>query len=251
MSGNKRPLIGRRELQALVASRDAFLANPSPVEKDVVKPTGLTPLPSPHASQTPTFINSRPTVGQLSLPAVNNPAAVIPKANRSSLVADDDMDFGVVSIRARHDVIENREAKAIREAWVRYQTRKANPIPDHGHHTRGAAGHRRALYLQQQQLEDFNTRFRALPAEVKEIIFGFAIGSIEWDGKRTPELIVGLRSIRNDPDQQLYKAALRAFCSQNTFVLTRKSSYTMDSESADAMLPIVWETIRNLEIKHE
>jgi hypothetical protein len=250
MSGIKRPLIGRRELQALVASRDAFLANRSPVEKDVVEPISLTPLPSPHASQVPTFANPRPTVGQLSLPAANNSVAVIPAANRRPLVADDDMNFGAVSIRAPN-VIEKGEVEAIRAAWVRYQARQVNPLPDHGHYTRGVADHHRVLYLQQQLVEDFNTRFRALPAEVRDIIFGFAIESTGWDGKKTLGLIVGLRTTGNDPDQQLYKAALRAFCLRNTFVLTRENSYTTDLDRVDAMLPVVWETIRNLEIKHE
>ena len=160
------------------------------------------------------------------------------------------MNFGAVSIQARDNVIGKRESKAIRAAWVRYQARQVNSVLDHGHYTRGAAGHRRALYSQQQQLEDFNARFRALPAEVRAMIFGFAIKSIEWNGE-TPALIAGLRIARNDPDQQLYKAALRAFCYFNTFVLTRKNSYTMDPDREDAMLPDVWKTIRNLEIKHQ
>lgn len=227
MCDNKRPLIGRRELQALVASRDDFLANRSPVENNIVEAIILTPLPSP-----PTFTN-HPTVGQLSLPAGNRSVAVIPGVNGRPLVADDGMNFGAVSIIAGNYVIEKGEA---------------NPVLYHGHHTRGVARHHRALYLQQQKLKDFNTRFRALSVEIRDMIFGFAI---EWDGKKTPKLLVGLRTTRNDPDVELYKAALSIFYSRFTFKLTRKNSWTMDPLREDAMLPVVWETVRNLEIKHE
>jgi len=247
MCGNKRPLISRRELQALVASRDAFLGNCSAVENDVAEPTGFTPLSLPHASQMPTFTNPGQTIGQLSLP-VNNFVAVIRKANRRVLVADDDMNFGAVSIQAGIDVNEKGDIKALRAAWARHQAKQVNVVPDHCHHTRRAADHREASHLQQQQLGDFNAGFRALPAEVRDMIFCFAI---EWDGKKTPRLIVGLRTTWNDPNQQLYKAALRAFHSRYTFVLTRKNSYTMDPRRDDAMLPVVWDTIRNLEIRHE
>jgi hypothetical protein len=164
------------------------------------------------------------------------------------LVADDDMNFGDVSTQAGIGGNEKGDAKALGAAWARYQARQVNPVPDHCRHTRGAAGHCRAFHLQQQQLEDFNTGFRRHPAEVRDMIFGFAI---EWDGKKTPRLIIGLRTTWNDPDQQLYKAALKAFHSRYTFVLTRKNSYTMDPQRDDAILPVVWDTIRNLEIKHE
>jgi hypothetical protein len=183
-------------------------------------------------------------VGQLSLLA-NNSVADIPKVSHRSLVADDNINFSAVSIRAGGGVVEKGDVKVLRAAWVGYQARQVNAVPDH---TRGVVGHRRAFYLQQQQLEDFNIRFRALPAEVRNMIIGFAI---EWDGKKTPRLIVGLRTTQNNPDLQLYKVALRAFNSQYTFVLTQKNSYTMNPQGKDAMLPVVWEEIRNLEIKYE
>jgi hypothetical protein len=232
MCGNKRPLIGRRELQDLVASRDAFLADRFPIENDVVESTGLTPLPSPHSSQM-TSLAIRPTVGQLSLPAGNRSVAVIPGVNGRPLVADDGMNFGAVSILAGNNAIEGREF---------------NPFMHHVHHTRRVARYHRALYLQQKKLKDFNTRFRALPVEIRDIIFGFAL---EWDGKKAPKLIVGLRTTREDPDVVFYKAALSIFYSRFTYRLSRKNSWTMDPLREDAMLPVVWETVRNLEIKHE
>ncbi len=110
--------------------------------------------------------------------------------------------------------------------------------------TRAAVARRKAHYLR----VDFNIRFRNLPAEVKDIIFGFVI---DWDCKETPALVVALRTRGNDPDEELYKAAWRAFCSQNTFVLTRKNSFTIDQNLKGAMSPAVWQTVRNLHIKHE
>jgi hypothetical protein len=248
MSGNKRPLIGRRELQALVASTDTFLRNPAPVEEDAVEATGLTLLPSPHARQMSTFPNPRRTVGQLSLPAPNNSVAVVIELNGRPVIGVDDMSFSASFTQARSNIIEKREGKEKEAAWARFQSKQANPVPDHGHHTRAAAGRRRAIYLHHQQLKDFNTRFRALPKEIREMIFPFAI---VWDGKKAPGLIVGLRSKRDDPNHYLYQEALGAFYSNNTFVLTRKNSYTLNRVGGGVMLPVVWETIRNLAIKHE
>lgn len=201
MSSKKRPLIGRRELQALAASGDALPASRASWKEKLAAASNCTSPISPIALQIPAVINLRPCGGQFGLPTNNNSLETL---------------------------------RGVKEEYI---TRG-------GYQTRGVIANRRTRDTQ----VDFGFRFRGLPAEVKHMIFTLAI---DRNCKKAPALIVGLRTRQNDPDEGLYKAAWRAFCSQNTFVLSRSNNYTINQDLKGAMPRFVWETVINLEIKHE
>lgn len=169
---------------------------------------------SPIALQIPAVTNLRPCRGQFGLPTNNTSLETL------------------------------REAKEEHITRGGYQTRGVGSFVDHHWQTRGAIANRRTRDTQ----VDFGFRFRGLPAEVKHMIFTLAI---DRNCKKTPALVVGLRTRQNDPDEGLYKAAWRAFCSQNTFVLSRSNNYTINQDLKGAVPRFVWETVINLEIKHE
>lgn len=249
MVQNKHPLIGHRELKALIP-RDLPNQGVTPISSPVPPPgtpdvfSFGDPLEygrhsAPRISHSAR--NGKPAA-QVRPAGSDSAAAIIPRVIRSPPFQDDEYLNGL-NLGSIVPAVYERVDKASEVSLAIMRATYPMFVPKHRYHTRLAIHQRSYPYLQAEQRKDFNARFRALPAEIREVIWGLAI---EYHGKRTPQLLVVLRA-----DRQLYREAMRAFYINNTFVFDKDKIDSINAYQKGYMLPAVWKTIRNMEIKHE